>query len=164
MSLEAGTDDGEGRSRFWRAILTALATLIAGPPIGGFLLMIAASILSAGSADSLASALHDIAMAPFVGVVAAPVSYIVGGIPAALAGLIVGLWVYWRGTLGYVSAASIAALACLAFIAVGVVDNPEWLTPEGWARNLGSYGWMVGLSIATALVLRWIYARVGLVR
>ena len=164
MASASGPDSATGgRRRIWRAGLAAVATGLAGPPVGAMVLMIGVSMISAWDGASLMSALHDVAMGPVVGLLAAPFAFMIGGIPAAIAAVLVGVWVYWRGTMGYLAAIAIALIACGVFVAAASFDDPAARDPTGFARTT-SIGWYLGgLSAATAVVLRWIFGRLGLV-
>ena len=114
------------------AAKVVLAAVVLGPPIGGIAVMALLQIL-----PSLATGLAD--PAPQLGVnliksvlLPVPLSYVVGGIPAVLAGLALAAYFAWGGRItawACLVAALIypALLVVSGFIATG--GSPETLAP-----------------------------------
>jgi hypothetical protein len=128
--------DGRGRYVARRSINDAakvvLAAVVLGPPIGGIVVMALLQIvpwLATGLADPAPQFASNLVKSVLLAV---PLSYLVGGIPAVLAGLALAAYFAWGGRIT-VGACLVAALIYPAVLVVsGLIAtraSPETLPP-----------------------------------
>ena len=114
------------------AAKVVLAALVLGPPIGGITVMALLQVvpwLATGLADPAPQFGANLVKSVLLAV---PLSYLVGGIPAVLAGLALAAYFAWGGRIT-VSACLVAALIYPALLVVsGLIatgGSPETLAP-----------------------------------
>jgi hypothetical protein len=98
----AALEPGAGR-RFRRFFLLLLFYVAIGPPVGSMVFMTCSAVMQVRSLGDL----QYVPLAPLVGLMLAPFSYILGALPMAFGGLFVA---GWQAFLGRVSFAGILTL------------------------------------------------------
>jgi hypothetical protein len=106
-------EPGAGR-RFKRFFLLLLFYVAIGPPVGSMVFMTSSAIVKVRSLDDL----QYLPLAPLIGLMFAPFSYILGALPVAFGGLFVA---GWQAFLGRVSFAAVLAVGTLLGIGFAYV-------------------------------------------
>jgi hypothetical protein len=146
-------------ARIGRVLGIMLIFVVVGPPIGGIVFMMTTALIGFVEKADL-SGLTWIALLAVI--YAAPLSYLIGTLPAAAAGLLVGLWQAFVGPVTWLHALAAGLVVGLAVIVLtgqrlgadGNVSMPVilitclvptlvcWLIVRGWhiARTLAGQG------------------------
>lgn len=145
-----------------RAVATLATFVLAGPPIGALIIVTPALVGLAGDAGPDPGA-NSTSMQSFVGllVFSVSLSYVLGGVQALLTGLALAAAVFRRGTVGVrdtLTAALGASAIASAVILLSLRSDPA---SEGEAGTAVMVLALSLLSLAAALVCRWLLARLG---
>ena len=127
-------------ARFKRFFLLLLLAVIAGPPVGSVVFFTASGIANIRSLEDAGYAL----LAPFVGLLFSPFSYLVGALPAALGGIVVA---GWQAFLGRVSALGITAVGFI--LGLGFVFALEGFA--GIGRSPTEWGLVIAMFLTAML-------------
>jgi hypothetical protein len=122
-------------ARIRRLLVIMLVFILLGPPIGTMVLMLA-SVLQGLVTNAGLQGLTWTDLSVIIYVV--PFAYMVGVLPAAAAGFLVGLWQAFKGPASWWGAAAIGVLVALGFLAAtgqpiinpkeyGVARDQTWL-------------------------------------
>ena len=128
------------RQRLKRFVLLLLFAVAVGPPIGSVVFFTASAIVKIRTPEDAAYAL----LAPLVGLLFSPFSYLLGAVPAVLGGLVVA---YWQAFLGRVSALGITAVGFI--LGLGFVHATEGLGALG--RQDTDWGMLIGVHLSAML-------------
>jgi hypothetical protein len=121
--------------RLKRMVLLLLFAVAVGPPVGSVVFFTVSGMARIHTLEDAGYAL----LQPFVGLLFAPFSYLLGAVPAALGGLVVAAW---QAFLGRVSALGITAVGFvlgLAFVYAMEGFRPLSAQPAEWGRVIGTH-------------------------
>ena len=121
-------------SRIFLLAKTFLVFVLVGPPVGALTFMGAFAAAGMTRAEG-ATAMDAVWIMLFAMIYTVPLSYLIGAIPAAIVGVMIGGWTAWRGGVPYWMALAVGLAAGLWLFAAGggpfpepTGDNPE----RGW--------------------------------
>ena len=141
----AASGPGAGR-RMKRFFLLLLFYVLIGPPVGSMVFMTSNAIVKVRSIEDL----QYLPLAPLVGLMFAPFSYILGALPVAFGGLFVA---GWQAFLGRVSLAGILMLGTV--LGIGFAYLMEGTGASG--RKVVDWGAVVVMFLTALLpaVISW---------
>jgi hypothetical protein len=135
-------------SRFFPFAKTLLVFVLVGPPVGSLTFMGAFAAAGMTRAEG-ATALDAVWIMLFAMIYAVPLSYLIGALPAAIAGAIIGGWRAWRGHVPWWTALAVGLAAGLWLFAAGGGPFPE---PTAGNRERGWQAFRLFALVATCLV------------
>jgi hypothetical protein len=138
--------------RLLRVLGIVLVFVLIGPPLGAFLLF-----LTIGAMQLLGSDPKGLAwVALFAIIYAVPLSYLFGAIPAAAAGLMIGIWQVFVGRTTWLIAAGVGVIVGAAVLYSGDAGSFDAAPDE---HDFRAYPPLMVLTCVAATVLCWLVVR-----
>ncbi|MGF1650744.1 MAG: hypothetical protein ACFCUN_09855 [Hyphomicrobiaceae bacterium] len=155
-----------------RPIIAGVMTAILAPVIGCvifFTAVGAASALFDASYSTSRERIEALLLGPVMGATLSPFALLIFSPMTAVAGLIVGIWIHRHGAISYRACAAIGAVTTA--IAMPIAYGADFgsaaatqVTVDRFSNALTSIPVMAALAAVTALVMRWLAGRIGVVR
>jgi len=145
----------------WKGVYAGLITLVFGPPIGSILLFLAIASVKIFEDQFSLDSLTSLVAAPLLAIVTLPVAYAMTAPPALLCAALVGVWVARTGTLSNVGAVAAVVIGAAAIAVFGWILSANHAEATNAVQLAGAF---LALATPTALLLRFISVRLGVVR
>lgn len=110
-AVDASTVEPGASRRFKRFFLLLLFYVLVGPPVGSMVFMTVTAIIKVRSIADL----QYVPLAPLIGLMFAPFSYILGALPVAFGGLFIAGWQAFLGRVSFVAVLALGTVLAIGF-------------------------------------------------